>query len=376
MKFGIITIHKKVNYGATFQALALLTFIKKYISDDVELIDYRMNSSRSGNEFNSISRNIQVKFQYITHFFSYIKSKRRDQYFRDFWDKNYSLSQEMYDGDASIYSNPPKYDVYISGSDQLFNGVITNNSEAFFLTFTDNRKISYSTSFGMAGLLAENKNDVIKKLGLYSAISVREQSAAESLSESMHKVISVVADPVFLLSRQEWTQFERRIQLPSKYIFCYLMSDNSNILPTIEWLRTTIGHNIPVVLFKTCSEKLHIKNCKNYSQFGPAEFLYCLRNADYVVTNSFHGTALSLIFGKQCFCLEEEKYINDQRYVAMLNHGQVYNRIVPYSSDWDRFNFSEHLICGENAYLNMVDWISESKEFLYENLLNEKTDFR
>ena len=307
MKFGIITIHKKVNYGATFQALALLTFIKKYISDDVELIDYRMNSSRSGNEFNSISRNIQVKFQYITHFFSYIKSKRRDQYFRDFWDKNYSLSQEMYDGDASIYSNPPKYDVYISGSDQLFNGVITNNSEAYFLTFTDNKKISYSTSFGMSGLLGENKNDVIKKLGLYSAISVREQSAAESLSESMHRAISVVADPVFLLSRQEWTQFERRIQLPSKYIFCYLMSDNPNILPTIEWLRTTIGQNIPVVLFKTCSEKLHINNCKNYSHFGPAEFLYCLRNADYVVTNSFHGTAFSIIMETDFWTIKNKK---------------------------------------------------------------------
>lgn len=151
-----------------------------------------------------------------------------------------------------------------------------------------------------------------------------------------------------------------------RYIFCYIMSDNPNIRQVIQWIKSKES-DIPTIIVKTCKQKLSITG-REESGSGPAEFLSLLSNASYVVTNSFHGCALGIIYNKKIFSLEEKRFIGDQRYKAMLGKASVYNKIVPYDTDWSVFNFEDHIIDGSIVYKNLTSWIEESKSYLNESI--------
>ena len=368
MKCGIITMHKVVNYGATFQALALYKNICKIPGLDVEFIDYKMNPPPKTKIVNkrSIFSKVTKNLNRVRNVKRYFNVKKREKKFISFWNNHYILSKKKYSGDDSITKYCDYYDLCIAGSDQLFNLKLTNHSIGYFLPIDAGKKISYSTSFGMNGLDKSYKNIITKYLSDFDALSVREQDALDVLTKWTGKKCVVSADPVFLLSLEEWRCIAKPVKIPDRYIFCYIMSDNPNIEECIKWIKSK--EDIPVIVVKTHKKKLTIK-CKYYESLGPDEFLYIILHASYVVTNSFHGCALSFIFGKKVFSLEEKQYIGDKRYKAMFFHAQTEGKIVPYDTNWNNYDFEENLIDGRIAYKNMSKWINESKEYIQKNTI-------
>jgi Polysaccharide pyruvyl transferase. len=358
-------MHNVVNYGATYQAYGLYKFLSDIPGVDVEFINYTMNDKKP--EYKTVDKResiIKRRIRQIKHFKRYFDIENKKRKFYIFWDKKFICSENVYHGDAELLANVPCYDLFIAGSDQLFNLTLTNYSIGYFLPFKV-KKISYSTSFGMNSLDKNNRSEVKKLLEDFKAVSVRELSASAILKEELGVENSVTADPVFLLEPEVWHSISKTIRLPKKYILCYIMSNNQNLKACLDWIESC--EKMPIIIVKTCRDDIGIKG-KQMNDLGPDEFLFVIENASYVLTNSFHGCALSIIFGKKIFCLEEERFKGDKRYEAMLAEAGITNCIVPYDTDWDKFNYETHLIDGFGAYANMNDWVLKSKQYLLDNM--------
>lgn len=286
---GTLTLHKANNYGAVLQAYALQKYLQN-LGHKSEIINYHANAGISTIHRNFIRRTIKFLIKPKAYYYSRIRSHA----FEEFRQSNMSISSKIFLGDEQITKNPPKYDLYIAGSDQIWNTDITNKSKAFFLDFVKSgRKITYAASLGK-NEFNETEMEFIKS-SLYSidAISVREKSLQQKLHNEFSIKARHVLDPVFLLDKDDWLKVSKRTRLPSKYVLCYMM----------EYSQELINHTKDVAMQFDCKplfispSHANIKG-KIMKNLGPAEFIYTLVNARYICTNSFHGTAFSLIFQK------------------------------------------------------------------------------
>lgn len=362
MNIGLITIHHTINFGAVFQAYGLFKYINTEFDGCCEFIDYRMNQKKLIGESEKKKSIVMVRFGQLLHIRETLANRKTRMAFEEFWKSQYRMSPKTIYGDSEVGNDDFNYDICISGSDQIFNLDLTNDSKAFFLVNAKNsKKIAYSSSFGMFGLAEQRKADVKKMLSSYSAISVREKEEAEMLSVEMNRVVLSTCDPVFLLSKDEWLSIAKPVTVPKRYILIYSMSSNPNVKMTVRWLLAR--EKMPVLIVKNGVYDLGVRG-REIKGIGPREFLSIISNATYVVTNSFHGTAFSTIFEKPFFCLEEEKYINDARYSQLMHEGKSKDKITPYDTDWKEFDYKKHLINGELLYRTISPWISFSKEYL------------
>lgn len=312
MKIGIITIHKSPNYGACLQAYALWKYIEQQ-GHDCEIIDlYRpyqdeyvpskrfkpmrqntsfvsrcklaikkmlgLNKGKAGKLF---SDNAKLKFD---KFNSQIKYSR------------------AYKGIDEFYANPPIYDLYVSGSDQLWNPTQPYCLEPYFLTFVPNggRKISYATSIGITDLTDEEKHKFKDWLSSYDAISVRELQA-EKLLESFitDHVISQVPDPTFLLDVEEWKRLAVYPNINGKYILLFTLQWSPVLVEYCK--RLSAENGLLLVVLSQIQPQNTDGGYIPVTDAGPKEFIGYIANAEMVITDSFHCTVFSIIMGVKNF---------------------------------------------------------------------------
>lgn len=200
------------------------------------------------------------------------------------------------------------YKKYIVGSDVVWKPSILNSydSDVYFLSFVEDelQKISFAASIGTSDekSLLENKDKYKDKLESFRYISVREESTAQFLTKYLHRDVKCILDPVFLLKNTDYAKIATNPKKGEKYIYFYMLELNDM---AIEYaLGLAHKRNIPIVYDLhsndiLCLEKRFGKTGKASIAAGPAEFLAQILNADYIVTNSFHGTAFSIIFEKE-----------------------------------------------------------------------------
>lgn len=201
------------------------------------------------------------------------------------------------------------YDFYISGGDQVWNPEWTDRN-FFFCGIEDGKKIGYSCSAGKSKFTNADTMKICKFANNMDVISVREKNLSEILNQENIKN-QIIADPVFLLTKDEWIQFANdKYNLPEHYVFAYLLGDDPerrrNIRKFAEKNNLKIV-SIPHVL------RYYIEADEEFADLkirdaGPKEFVSLIKNADFVVTDSFHGTAFSILFEKQ--------FINFSRFKA------------------------------------------------------------
>lgn len=191
------------------------------------------------------------------------------------------------------------YSYYIVGSDQIWNPDITFGlRKAYFGAFENKRKekvIAYAASLGGSALSSEYDREFAKLLRNVDVISLREAEAVPYVKRFCEKPLEVVLDPVFLLKQEKW----KEVEFPPKrsgYILLYLTERNEELISYIKNLSKDKG--LPVVELKANAE-ITDKSFEVEYTAGPAEFLGLIHKADYVVTNSFHATAFSIIYQKQ-----------------------------------------------------------------------------
>lgn len=354
MKTGIITFHRANNFGAILQACAL----QQYISENIcpcELIDFIPNNAAIPAP--SGMRNALMLSKHTVGNFLRLFIKDRTAKFNLFRKENCVISKETYRGDQALIQNPPLYDVVISGSDQIFNLTLSGNSKSFYLQpWQGVKKISYASSFGRETLSPEEYQLIQEELPKFNALSVREFSGAQIIFEGTGITARIVVDPVFLLNQEQWAAKGVPLKAPKNYVLAYAM-EYSESMQELILKKMAKGLSVYLLCGSQTAEKLPGKKIRNC---GPAEFLTYIKNASLILTNSFHGTAFSMIYGKPFFCVAHSTRNTRLKNILELTKNQE-NLLGTHGLD---MLYDEKCIDGKQAYASLSDIIATSKEYL------------
>ena len=279
-RIGILTFHRADNLGAVLQAYALSKYITESIGVTAEIVDYKcetVESTRYAHSGNFVTR-IPLALYY--------KIKRNG--FDRFRKEHLSLSATVYTKDNIAECNQV-YSTFIAGSDQIWNTGCSGNDATYFLDFADAEKIkiAYAASMGAVEFTRNEIKTYTEYLSRFKAISVREQSSINKLNLSNDTMI--LPDPVFLLDKKQWEDVAVKKNQKKKYVFVYLIQEDVNVLNAAT--KYARQHDCEIVINK--------KSIDFIMHNAPDFFLGWIDNAEAVFTNSFHGTAFSIIFQKR-----------------------------------------------------------------------------
>lgn len=342
-KIGVLTFHRANSYGAHLQAYATVAFLNQS-GYDAELVNY---TNKYEQRFQKLfySENGRVS-GFLTSFIKDFIFKKRYYKRRAFGDiEQYcSVSKRKYKTKEELDS--ASYDVLVVGSDQVWNREITNGLDEAFLLMHGKaeKRISISSSMGSVTLTDKEKEMFEKAFEKFAAISVREEFAKSQLIETANKQIKVLMDPTFLISRESWIQ--HLIQKSSlyrnineRYILTFFLAPDDTYKIRMKKLADKL--KLPVWSIQSIAIK-RIESDKIILGATVADFLALIANAEVVVTDSFHGTAMSINLGKN--------------FVAFKNKGNP----VRVATLLDTLHLSDRLDMDEEMYRS-VDYSSVNK---------------
>lgn len=294
MRIATITFHASYNFGSALQAYAMQKVLQ-FTGHETAIIDY---ISRDQEQYGFFSlghprRNIRI----IRNFHGYVG--RRNS-FVDFSTRFLKLtkSQFTYKDEEKLASLQSEYDIFLCGSDQIWNLNCTQGVvEPFFLSFAGNkRRVAYAPSLAHTSFKPENfdKEKVARLLSDFDYLSVREEETLPLFQPLVDKPIEVVLDPTLLLDAADYEPIISEPPVKEGYIFMYLLRDCPELVASTTAMAQKTGRKVVYVSEK----KLPIPNSVNLFGIGPSEFLSLIANADAVVANSFHAVVFSVLFHK------------------------------------------------------------------------------
>lgn len=359
-QIGILTFHAADNYGAVLQAYALQQFIHNNISPNVNIIDYREKDKTKGLSIFEGSTHNPIKNLVLNVLFLLQRRKLlaiHDK-FEDFRNSYLHLTERRYESETSLGEcNDMNY--FISGSDQVFNTRLKDYRAWYLGTVGGNgKKVAYAPSFGFSSFTDEITNKILPLLKDFSALSCREASGAKYLSDILCQPIPVLLDPVFLLNREEWKRMAVMPKEKGKYLLVYCLSKGK--AGKINQLAHDIAkkENLSVVTIGSSGIFSHGSN----AILGPREFVGYFSNADFVLTDSFHGTSFSLIFGKRHL-----SYIaNKDKGTRIESVMKIFGKDEEIIYDINTYTYNKNNI--QNAGDIPIDVLNDSKRYLLDNL--------
>ena len=311
MKIKTITCHDVYNVGASLQAYALQRYLRE-LGHDVEIIDYKpeyLISHKLWGVGNSVyNKPILRELYQIAKLPERIKNKygKRKKLFDEFTKKYLLTTSKSYGSNEELKNDLPEADVFFAGSDQIWNTFFNNGKDpAFYLDFVPETAIraSYAASFATEDIVEEYEVKVKKWLNNLDYISVRESSGVEIVKKLTSKKVVQVLDPVFLLDEKVWIELEREVRIAEPYVLIYDFDNNDELN---QFAYEVAKQN----KWKVYSFFKNHKCDKSFDKAGPREFLWLIRHAKFVVSNSFHATAFSIIFQKQFVVFNRKEAIN------------------------------------------------------------------
>lgn len=378
LKIGVITIVKVNNYGAELQAFALQEKLNT-LGYDSEIIDYLFYKNRGhkkekiSKSFTSLGLSRRLKeFLYpikvFLNTYSYRKDKKiRESKFDEFHQKNTNFSLKTYCKYSELYNEQPNYDVYIVGSDQVWNPYSNTSLNPYFLTFApkDKLKISYASSFGVSSIPQEVTSQYKLLLNNIDFLSVREKQGCNIIKEITGRDSKHVLDPTLLLNAKEWDKCSENLDgLPNKYILLYVLKESNYITEVARALAKQYDYKIVRICREAVAEDKD-GSIINIIDAGPGEFLYLFSNAAFVLTNSFHGTAFSVNYQKPFFSVVSSKKNNNSRLESLLNLLKLEERLIVESTSIDslpsiQLNYSEASEILEKEREKSVSFLQDS----------------
>lgn len=329
MKVGILTFHRAYNYGAILQAFAL----QKKISDlgyESEIIDYLSNEDRKEQKTFHIQSGKGIKAN-IEKLIKDVYRIRKNRNFDSFMQSQMVISSVSY----STFSEMEKmdadspYDCYIVGSDQVWNTNNNRRDKTFTLSFVNgnSRKCSYAASFGNVKLDNEMLDLYQRELGKFRVLTVREESSIEQYDFLKTYNAKVVLDPTLLLDSSNYLNIASPNLVKKKYAFMYTIAKERNLRTFAQSFCKE--HGLLLIDSK--------KSLQFFQKSDPRDFLSFIEHAEYVFTNSFHGTAFSIIMNKQ-FATEVNtaKRLNNRSFDLLKKLGLIARDIDNSSFDLEK----------------------------------------
>lgn len=320
-KIAILTFSHAFNYGAVLQAYALKKVIHS-LGFNASVVDYRSQFYPDANYWQQASFLCKqvIKFLLGYPFPPLFFYKFMKKYLQD----TPSLQHEQ------LVQLNSQFDLFITGSDQVWNFTITKDDPAFLLDFVTDpkKKVSYAASFGFSYIDEKNKPLFSQLLRQFAHISVREQTGAKIVKELTGKEVPVVLDPTLLLTQEQWKNFAAPVRQKG-YVLLYLMHENDKIISFAKNLAQKNGLHLLRISFN---------KLKEIPCFGctPEEFVGYFQNAAYIVTNSFHGLAFSVNLNKTFFVdLLPPSWPANSRLEQLLKTTGLENRLLDNLTDID-----------------------------------------
>ncbi len=296
MKTGILTFHNPANYGAAFQAYALWKTLSEMPGVSAEIIDYESPRISTAAQLRKMAADNSLK-GLVKKVIAYPYLHRKQELFQAFLREQNCVSKTGYNAD-SLPDCEKDYDTVVFGSDQVWNLDLTGQDWNYFGAFSEHvRKIAYAASVGSCNLSAQ-LGRVKPYLESFDAISCRECLDTKTLEEAVCSEVAHVLDPTFLLTAESWRSLAKPMKIPKAYILLYLISPQE---PDFAYARDLAKQTGLPILYVNYSYRRAL-GVHNLGAVSPENFLYLLDHARYMVTNSFHGTALSINLQKDFYC--------------------------------------------------------------------------
>lgn len=354
----IITCHDVYNYGAALQAYALQSHLEK-LALDVKIIDYKAPYLSPLFDFKAVpekfKKNPILNFLFKCYLFKiYIPAIPKYFRYKNFNRKFLNLTSKSYKDNEGL-KNLPARDMYFCGSDQIWNSYNypCGKDPAFFLDFApqNSAKFSYAASFGTDKIDKNYTSFTKDMLSHFDAISVREESGKQILNRIGVKDVELVSDPVFLLSENEWHKLSSNHKFRKPYVLIYAFDNKEKASQIAFKIADNFNYDIKNFAF----------NNKQYSS-GPKEFLNLIKNAEVIVTNSFHAIAFSLIFKKQFVVVNRTEKGLSERLDNILKISDLENRKI--SDAEQAISLFEEKIDYSERTKNIQEFANKSKEFI------------
>lgn len=339
---GIITIHKIHNYGSVLQAYALQRVCKE-LGYRADIIDYCFpNSFQESNRYQAINDNQSNEPKWVKSLFG-LSLWRQHKGIDTFVKNQLQLSQRQYMSPDELEFAPPHYDIYLTGSDQVWSPRHTNGDPSFLLHFApeDKKRIAYAASIGSSCIPEELQNLYLNLLGKYNHIGVREKTGKDIIRDLTGKDATVVLDPTLLLDGKQWDEIAtNKRQIKRKYILCYFLNYSFNAFPYVEELAKEIQKQTGYEIVRVARPPHHLGEPHTHYRVGasPEEFLALIRDSEMVLTTSFHGTAFAVNYGKPVLTVVKDRNAGDSRQVSLMQSLGLDGQIVtiqdplPYAS--------------------------------------------
>lgn len=377
MKIGILTIQNVNNYGAELQCCALCRKLIK-MGYDAEVINYLFgihpNHDHIGEKRTiSISwkQDIKVRLlpivQNLFCLFYHKNKALRNQRFDEFHAKYNNLTKTVYPSVRSLNEANFDYDVLCIGSDQVWNYEKGYSLEPFFASFDKKgtKKISYGSSIGLSEISSEAEKVFKKELSGFSSISVREQQASDLLQNLLKKDVDVVLDPTLILNSKEWLEVAKYDMCPKeKYVLVYIVTIKpcNYVLDVARKVAKERGLKI-VRICRDAYPEHSGSDVEEIMTAGPSDFVGLFANAEFVVTNSFHGTVFSINFSKPFYSVIKSQHSTNSRLTSILRKLKLENRILSVGSPLPEvtdIDFAEPAACLEAEREHSVDYIKNA----------------
>lgn len=309
---GVCIKYFHENYGGMLQAFAttkmlekrgisyeLIRYEKRFsIVQKIKFIPRLLNRVLLRDKFEAMKRKQGMK--------KHPEFARNDEIrmaaFHQFRDKYFTKLAAPSVGYENLCKDARKYDAVMTGSDQLWSpaGLPTNFYNLMFVP-DDITKISYASSFGVSQIPWYQKRRTAQFINRIEHVSMRENRGSEIVKELTGRDVPTILDPVFSLSRQEWDQhipFERQFDEP--YIFAYFLGETESHRDEVRKLSKMTG--LKIVALRHLDQ--YVETDENFGDYAPYDvspdkFLNLIRGAEYVCTDSFHGTCFSIIYKKK-----------------------------------------------------------------------------
>ncbi|SHF10810.1 Polysaccharide pyruvyl transferase [Bacteroides faecichinchillae] len=351
MKVGIITYHRAHNYGAVLQCYALQEVLKR-MGHDTQIIDYRQPFIEKLYNLSKKELFFRYKFHPRALMARYAKQKAIKSFFENFSNDFLQLS------DKCAQNAIPEYEVYIVGSDQMWSldcvgGKIDPIYFGMFDRSKNSRLIGFSISSNIhsIGILNERINQYIDN---FDAISFREQTVADTISEIVSKKMLMTLDPTLCTDAELWSNVINHGWNNRKYIALYHVMFRFS--PAVHDMLYKQACRIAK---KNRWEIIDLST----GEYSVSDFVSVIKYAQCVITSSFHATVFSVIFSRPLFAVQLHDG-NDGRYVSLLNSLNMANALV----DLDFIHESPVKIDYDKVHTVLLHLRESSLEYLKLNI--------
>lgn len=340
MKVATVTVHSAISYGAMLQAYALRRAIEE-LGHEVEILDYRNpmieNKNRTIPVRTEASLMRRVK-DIISAPLRYDRNRRFYRFMRQYMKRSPVTYRSMDD----MMQLDVVYDAFFVGSDQVWNPKHADFDPVYFLQFVGDytKRHSYAASFGFRAVPERLRTEYVRRLKDFNGLSVRESSGVAIIQELLNRPAVRSLDPTLLLDASHWRQLIKHPRLRGGYVLIYEVNQASRQTYDLA-RRIAQQHGLRVIAI---TQSVYGWRDLIAHQAGPQELLGYISGADYVLTDSFHGTVFSILMERPfLFCPHPKADVN-VRMLELLEltgleervRAEYYNEPINWSSVRER----------------------------------------